>query len=167
MSKPIEDDAMIGDRRSAALVARDGAIDWLRWPHFDSDGCFASLLGDARHECWSVAARELPQRTTRRYRGDTLILETRHETATGIARIVDLMPIGTRDRAIICQVSCRLPSIVPARLRAMYRCDAARHIAPHDVPWLPGWDGSAPVHIGNAAADSFSSTSTSKCLGAL
>ena len=86
MSKRIEDYALIGDRRSAALVARDGSIDWLCWPHFDSDACFAALLGDARHGCWRLAPRRRGVRTTRRYRGDTLILETRHETADGAVR---------------------------------------------------------------------------------
>ena len=63
MSKRIEDYALIGDRRSAALVARDGAIDWLCWPHFDSDACFAALLGDERHGRWHIAPREKPHRT--------------------------------------------------------------------------------------------------------
>jgi GH15 family glucan-1,4-alpha-glucosidase len=83
VSKRIEDYALIGDRRSGALVARDGAIDWLCWPHFDSDACFAALLGDQDHGSWRIAPREMPHRSWRRYRGDTLILETRHETATG------------------------------------------------------------------------------------
>ena len=101
MSKRIEDYALIGDRRSAALVARDGSIDWLCWPHFDSDACFAALLGDESHGCWRLAPRDMSQRTTRRYRGDTLILETTHETAAGRVCITDLMPIGTKHRAVI------------------------------------------------------------------
>jgi GH15 family glucan-1,4-alpha-glucosidase len=105
VSKRIEDYGLIGDRRSAALVARDGAIDWLCWPHFDSDACFAALLGDESHGCWKIAPRDKPHRIWRRYLGDTLILETRHETATGIVRVTDLMPIGTKHRAVIRQVT--------------------------------------------------------------
>jgi GH15 family glucan-1,4-alpha-glucosidase len=105
VSKRIEDYALIGDRRSAALVARDGAIDWLCWPHFDSDACFSALLGDAPHGSWRIAPRDQPRRTWRRYREDTLILETRHETAAGVVCVADLMPIGTPHRAIIRQVT--------------------------------------------------------------
>jgi GH15 family glucan-1,4-alpha-glucosidase len=105
VSKRIEDYALIGDRRSAALVARDGSIDWLCWPHFDSDACFAALLGDDRHGHWRIAPRNNPNRTWRRYRGDTLILETRHENATGTVCVSDLMPIGTAHRTVIRQVT--------------------------------------------------------------
>ena len=105
MSKRIEEYALIGDRRSAALVARDGSIDWLCWPHFDSDACFAALLGDASNGCWRLAPRDTPKRTTRHYRGDTLILETCHETDAGTVTVTDLMPIGERDRAVIRQVT--------------------------------------------------------------
>lgn len=105
MSKRIEDYALIGDRRGAALVARDGAIDWLCWPHFDSDACFAALLGDERHGSWRLAPRNRTHRSSRRYRGDTLILETRHETAAGMVLVTDLMPIGTVHRAIIRQIT--------------------------------------------------------------
>ncbi len=109
MSKRIEDYALIGDRRSAALVARDGSIDWLCWPHFDSDACFAALLGDARNGCWRLAPvegvpGEMPQHTTRRYRDNTLILETTHVTRSGSVRVTDLMPVGTKHRAVIRQV---------------------------------------------------------------
>jgi GH15 family glucan-1,4-alpha-glucosidase len=105
VGKRIEDYALIGDRRSAALVARDGAIDWLCLPHFDSDACFAALVGDERHGSWRIAPRDEPQRTWRRYRGDTLILETRYETSTGAVCVVDLMPIGTAHRTIVRQVT--------------------------------------------------------------
>jgi GH15 family glucan-1,4-alpha-glucosidase len=105
VTKRIEDYALIGDRRSAALVARDGAIDWLCWPHFDSDACFAALLGDERHGTWRITPRDQPYRTWRRYRGETLLLETHHENAAGVVCITDLMPIGTGHSAIIRQVT--------------------------------------------------------------
>ena len=109
MSTRIEDYALIGDCRSAALVARDGSIDWLCWPRFDSDACFAALLGTPDHGRWLVAPRQ-PARVTRRYRPDTLILETQFETDDASATLIDFMPfrgdqsevvrlvIGTRGR---------------------------------------------------------------------
>ncbi len=105
MSKKIEDYALIGDRRSAALVARDGSIDWLCWPRFDSDACFAALLGDKRHGYWRVAPRGSTLRTERRYRPDTLIVETRHVTPQGIVSVTDLMPIEAPHRTIIRRVT--------------------------------------------------------------
>ncbi|HTQ33000.1 MAG TPA: glycoside hydrolase family 15 protein, partial [Stellaceae bacterium] len=129
-SKPIEDYALIGDRRSAALVARDGAIDWLCWPHFDSDACFAALLGDAGNGCWRLAPREMPQRTIRHYRGDTLILETRHETETGNVRVTDLMPFGTTHRAVIRQITGETG-------RVAVSCDLALRFDYGSIPpWL-------------------------------
>jgi len=92
MPAHIEDYALIGDLETTALVGRDGSIDWLCWPRFDSDACFAALLGDARHGRWLLAAQDPAVKVTRRYREDTLILETRLETATGAALVIDFMP---------------------------------------------------------------------------
>jgi GH15 family glucan-1,4-alpha-glucosidase len=91
MSTLIEDYALIGDCKSAALVARDGSIDWLCWPRFDSEACFAALLGSRDHGRWLIAPRE-EARVTRRYRPDTLVLETCFETPDGAATLVDFMP---------------------------------------------------------------------------
>jgi GH15 family glucan-1,4-alpha-glucosidase len=91
MSTRIEDYALIGDCKSAALVARDGSIDWLCWPRFDSEACFAALLGTRDHGRWLIAPQEQAS-VTRRYRPNTLILETHFETADGAATLVDFMP---------------------------------------------------------------------------
>ncbi|GLH78290.1 glucoamylase [Bradyrhizobium sp. SSBR45G] len=88
----IEDYALIGDCETAALVSRTGSIDWLCWPAFDSDACFAALLGDHNNGRWLIAPRDAASAVTRRYRGDTLILETRFETATGTVELMDFMP---------------------------------------------------------------------------
>jgi GH15 family glucan-1,4-alpha-glucosidase len=88
----IEDYALIGDLETAALVGRDGSIDWLCWPRFDSDACFAALLGDAENGRWLLGTQDPAARVSRRYRQDTLILETRIVTAGGEALIVDFMP---------------------------------------------------------------------------
>lgn len=88
----IEDYALIGDCETAALVGRDGSIDWLCWPCFDSDACFSALLGDDRNGRWQIAPAGEMIATSRRYRGDTLILETRFETPEGVVTLVDFMP---------------------------------------------------------------------------
>jgi GH15 family glucan-1,4-alpha-glucosidase len=92
MPSRIEDYALIGDLGTAALVGRDGSIDWLCWPHFDSEACFAALLGDPSHGRARIAPKHPSPRVTRRYRPDTLILETRFETPEGAATLVDFMP---------------------------------------------------------------------------
>jgi GH15 family glucan-1,4-alpha-glucosidase len=91
MSARIEDYALIGDRKSAALVGRDGSIDWLCWPRFDSEACLAALLGTREHGRWLIAPRDRAQ-IRRRYRSDTLVLETHFETPDGGATLVDFMP---------------------------------------------------------------------------
>jgi GH15 family glucan-1,4-alpha-glucosidase len=88
----IEDYALIGDCETAALVNRSGSIDWLCWPAFDSDACFSALLGDRKHGHWGIAPVAEVTRCTRRYRGDTLILETTLETADGAITLIDFMP---------------------------------------------------------------------------
>jgi len=88
----IEDYALIGDCETAALVGRDGSIDWLCWPRFDSAACFAKLLGTADNGCWRLSPRN-EFRTRRAYRPQTLILETDFETADGEVRLIDFMPV--------------------------------------------------------------------------
>ncbi|MEP7246112.1 MAG: glycoside hydrolase family 15 protein [Gammaproteobacteria bacterium] len=92
MPARIEDYALIGDGETAALVSRAGSIDWLCWPRFDSAACFAALLGDSSNGRWVVAPREPEARTTRRYAGDTLVLQTQFETSTGKVVLIDFMP---------------------------------------------------------------------------
>jgi len=120
MSMPLEDYALIGDRHCAALVSRGGSIDWLCWPRFDSDACFAPLLGDERHGFWRLAPAKADGRACRRYRGDTMILETRHTTADGVVCVSDLMPIDTRHRTVVRQVTGEAGSVA-LRWRPPYR----------------------------------------------
>src|SRR3954471_23523174 len=92
MSAKIEDYALIGDCETAALVGRDGSLDWLCWPRFDSAACFAALLGSPEHGRWLIAPSAPAPAAKRRYRGGSLILETEFETAEGAATLVDFMP---------------------------------------------------------------------------
>ena len=92
MALRIEDYAIVGDMQSIALVGRDGLVDWLCWPRFDSDACFAALLGSPDHGRWRIAPRLEPRRVSRRYRPGTLVLETELEVEGGRVRIVDFMP---------------------------------------------------------------------------
>ena len=105
----IEDYALIGDCHTAALIGRNGSLDWLCMPRFDSDACFAALLGEPKHGRWLIAPdrkvkpyknRATPH-LTRRYRGDSLILETCFRTATGEVKLIDFMPMRGPDRTIV------------------------------------------------------------------
>jgi GH15 family glucan-1,4-alpha-glucosidase len=88
----IEDYALIGDTQTAALVGRDGSIDWLCLPRFDSGACFAALLGAPQHGRWLLAPAGPVTSQSWRYRPDTLVLEHDFETAAGAVRIIDFMP---------------------------------------------------------------------------
>ncbi len=92
MPGKIEDYALIGDCETAALVGRDGSIDWLCWPCFDSDACFSALIGTNKNGRWLLAPADEIIKTTRTYRGDSLILETTLETAGGQVTLIDFMP---------------------------------------------------------------------------
>jgi GH15 family glucan-1,4-alpha-glucosidase len=95
MPSRIEDYAIIGNCETIALVGRDGSIDWLGLPRFDSAACFAALLGNPNHGRWLIAPTEKEARVTRRYRGDTLVLETNFETDAGAISVIDF--ISRRD----------------------------------------------------------------------
>jgi GH15 family glucan-1,4-alpha-glucosidase len=101
MPTVIADYALIGDCETAALVSRDGSIDWLCWPRFDSDACFAALLGTPDNGRWRIAPKTEQFRVSRKYRPDTLILETRFETDEGAATLIDFMPLRNRTSDII------------------------------------------------------------------
>ena len=88
----IEDYALIGDCETAALVCRNGSIDWLCWPRFDSGACFAALLGSPDNGRWQIAPVAEDTRISRRYRARTLILETKFATTDGEAVLIDFMP---------------------------------------------------------------------------
>jgi len=94
MALTIEDYALIGDCKTAALVGRDGSIDWLCWPRFDSPACFAALLGTAEHGRWLIAPSEPALDVSRHYHAGTLVLETEFKTQTGNASVIDFMPFG-------------------------------------------------------------------------
>ncbi|MEU9465548.1 glycoside hydrolase family 15 protein [Streptomyces avermitilis] len=92
LSVSIEDYALIGDQQSAALVARDGSIDWLCLPRFDSPACFAALLGDEHNGKWRIAPKGAGLCTRRAYRTDSLVLDSEWDTPDGTLRVTDLMP---------------------------------------------------------------------------
>jgi len=93
MGLKIEDYALIGDCKTAALVGRNGSIDWLCWPRLDSPACFAALLGTRDHGYWLIAPKDQPCRMTRCYRPGTLVLETEFRTEAGSAVLTDFMRI--------------------------------------------------------------------------
>lgn len=101
MASRIEDYALLGDCRSAALVSRTGSIDWLCWPRFDSAACFAALLGNDDHGCWRIAPDDSAATAKHAYRDDTLIVETPFETATGRVTLLDFLAVGTPEPTLV------------------------------------------------------------------
>jgi GH15 family glucan-1,4-alpha-glucosidase len=130
MPLPIEDYALIGDCHAAALVGRDGSIDWLCLPRFDSGACFAALLGDPGHGRWLLAPAAKVQRTRRKYRDGTLILETEFETDEGAVRIIDCMPLSN-ERWDVLRIVEGLRGRVAMRMELVVRFDYGSI-----VPWV-------------------------------
>jgi len=97
----IEDYALIGDCISAALVGRNGSIDWLCWPRFDSSACFAALLGTSEHGRWRICPADTAARVSRAYNDDTMVLETVFDTADGRVALIDFMPVGHANSSVI------------------------------------------------------------------
>jgi GH15 family glucan-1,4-alpha-glucosidase len=126
----IEDYAIIGDLQTAALVCRNGSIDWLCFPRFDSAACFAALLGNEEHGRWLLAPAGGMRRVSRRYRGDTLILETTWETESGTVRVLDFMPPRGIDPDIVRLVE-GVEGRVPMRMDLAIRFDYGRM-----TPWV-------------------------------
>ena len=120
MPARISDYALIGDMQSAALVGRDGSIDWLCLPRFDSDACFAALLGDRRHGYWQIAPTAPVCEVRRRYRPDTLIVETEHVTETGVLRVTDCMPPRGREPDVVRIAEC-VAGTVQVRMKLVAR----------------------------------------------
>ena len=135
MTTPIEDYALIGDCNTAALVCRNGSMDWLCVPRFDSGACFAALLGGPQHGCWKIAPEGGTTRTTRRYRGDTLILETTMETAEGEITLTDFMPVLSGALHVVRIVS-GVRGRVAMRMQLVMRFDYGSV-----VPWVRKIDG--------------------------
>ncbi|MBD0709934.1 MULTISPECIES: glycoside hydrolase family 15 protein [unclassified Streptomyces] len=135
MTQRIDDYALIGDLQTAALVGRDGSVDWLCLPRFDSAACFASILGDEDNGHWRLAPKGATTCTDRRYLDDSLVLETRWETRTGTVKVLDFMP--QRDKApdlvrIVEGVSGAVEMSAVLRLRFDYGSV---------VPWMRRADG--------------------------
>jgi GH15 family glucan-1,4-alpha-glucosidase len=138
MPLPIEDYAIIGDLHTAALVGRDGSIDWLCLPHFDSGACFAGLLGTDDHGFWRIAPAG-PEGTitaTRRsYRAGTLVLETEFDTATGTIRLTDCMPIREGHPQVV-RIVEGVRGVVAVRAELAIRFDYGQ-----STPWVVKSDG--------------------------
>src|SRR5215469_8407274 len=118
----IEDHALIGDMRTAALVTKDGSLDWLCLPDFDSDACFAALLGTANNGHWTIAPAVPILNVRRRYRKDTLILETDFVTEVGIVRLIDFMPPRReREHSHVCRSIRCITGTVPMRSELLPR----------------------------------------------
>jgi GH15 family glucan-1,4-alpha-glucosidase len=126
----LEDYALLGDRRTAALVSRAGSVDWWCAPRFDAPACFAALLGRPEHGRFSIAPRDDGVRTTRRYRPGTMVLETEHQTASGRMRVVDCLALG-QTRPLLVRLVEGLDGQVEIAVELVVRFDYGSI-----VPWV-------------------------------
>ena len=146
MALPIEDYAVIGDTQSAALVGRDGSVDWLCFPRFDSGAIFASLLGSEEHGRWLLAPAADVRAVRRRYRGDSLILETEFDTDDGCVRLIDFMPPRGEAPDLV-RIVEGVRGRVRMRMQLRGRFDYGRV-----VPWVYREDGDLVAVAGPDAA---------------
>src|SRR5438270_3952389 len=130
MPSRIEDYALIGDCQTAALVSRDGSIDWLCLPRFDSGAVFAALLGTPEHGRWHVGPAEAVRAVRRRYRPGTLVLETEFDTDSGTVAVIDFMPIRDHCLCLVRVVEGRRGT-VPMKQELVMRFDYGSI-----VPWV-------------------------------
>ncbi|MGH9306736.1 MAG: glycoside hydrolase family 15 protein [Acidimicrobiales bacterium] len=135
MPLPIEDYAIIGDTHTAALVGRDGSIDWLCLPRFDSGACFAKLLGQDQNGFWRICPKGEVTATRRRYRPGTMVLETEFDTAEGTVRVTDCMPVRERFPEV-----ARLVTGVSGRVEMTMEMVVRFHYG-KVVPWVRRLDG--------------------------
>jgi GH15 family glucan-1,4-alpha-glucosidase len=143
----IEDYGLIGDMRTAALVGRSGAVDWLCLPKFDSPSCFSALLGDETHGRWLLAPAVEVRASSRRYRPGTLILETDFDTPDGTVRVVDFMPRRAEGPPRLMRIVDGLRGRVPMRMELALRPDYASI-----TPWVEPAPGGA---LATAGPDAF------------
>ena len=156
MPLPIENYALIGDCHTAALVGNDGSIDWLCLPIFDSPACFAALLGGPQHGCWRIAPTAKIKSVQRRYRGETLILETDFETAEGCVRLIDFMH-HSDERWDVIRIAEGLRGSVALRMGLIVRFDYGSI-----VPWVRRCDD---VLLMSAGPDSLQLSSSTAFTG--
>jgi GH15 family glucan-1,4-alpha-glucosidase len=135
MAKLIEDYGLIGDCETAALVSRAGSVDWLCWPRFDSGAVFAALLGNADNGHWSIAPSDPDPAVRRRYRGNTLILETTFETVDGSVTLIDFMPLRERGTSHLIRIVQGLRGRVKMTTELVLRFDYGAV-----VPWVTRLD---------------------------
>jgi GH15 family glucan-1,4-alpha-glucosidase len=130
MAHKLEDYGLIGDCETAALVARDGSIDWLCWPRFDSGACFAAILGGPEHGRWLITPADPNVHSTRRYRDDTLILETTFTAPEGSVTLIDFMPVRD-DASHVVRLVVGTRGRVAMRMELVLRFDYGAL-----VPWM-------------------------------
>jgi GH15 family glucan-1,4-alpha-glucosidase len=137
----IEQYAIIGDMHTVALVGTDGSIDWLCLPKFGSNACFAALLGIEDNGYWRISTTDPNPAVKRSYRGDTLVLETEYTTTTGRAKVIDFMPVQSRERRVV-RIVEGVEGQVEMHMRMKIRFDYGK-----TIPWVRHLDDCGFVAI--------------------